>query len=109
MAEYREMSKAGMGFWFGAFVDSKLVGDLGIFYKNGIARYQNVETHPDHRKKGICGTLVYQSGTIALEDWGVEQLVMEADPEYLAARIYESVGFQRTESNFSLSWWNANS
>lgn len=30
---------------------------------------------------------------------------MEADPEYHAARIYESVGFKRGEINYSLSWW----
>lgn len=105
MAEYRKMSQEDKGFWFGAFIDGKLVGDLGIFYENDIARYQNVGTHPDYRRKGICGSLVYQTGLIALEEFSVQHLVMEADPEYHAARIYESVGFRRTETNHSLSWW----
>jgi len=33
---------------------------------------------------------------------------MEADPDYHAARIYESVGFKRCEMTYQLSWWNNN-
>lgn len=105
MDQYRKMSEAGKGFWFGAYLEEKLVGDLGIFCEGKIGRYQSVGTHPDHRRQGICGTLVYQTGWSALKEFGVSNLVMEADPEYHAARIYESVGFQRNEVNHSLSWW----
>ncbi len=105
MASYRKMSEAGMGSWFGAFMDGKLVGDLGIFYEGNVGRYQNVGTHPDHRRQGICGTLVYQTGLLAFEEFGVDHLVMEADIDYHAARIYESVGFKRNEVNHALSWW----
>lgn len=107
MDQYREMSKAGRGFWFGGYFGDKLVGDLGIFYEDGIGRYQSVGTHPDHRRQGICGTLVYQTGRAALNEFGLQSLVMEADPDYHAARIYESVGFQRNEVNHSLSWWKS--
>lgn len=106
MDSYRRMSESGLGSWFGAFIGPKLVGDLGIFFENGIGRYQNVGTHPDYRKQGICGTLVYVSGLYAFEKFGVNQLVMEADTSYHAARIYESVGFKSTEVNHALSWWN---
>lgn len=105
MRNYQKMVKAEMGHWYGAFLDNKLVGDLGIFHNGEIARYQNVGTHPDFRKKGICGSLVYQAGLIAQKDYKINSLVMEADPEYHAARIYESVGFKPTETNYSLSWW----
>lgn len=97
MTSYRKMSEAGMGSWFGVFIDGKLVGDLGIFYEGNVGRYQNVGTHPDHRRQGIYGTLVYQTGLLAFEEFGVEHLVMEADIDYHAARIYESVGFKRNE------------
>ncbi len=103
--QYRKMSEARKGDWFGAFIDSKLVGDLGIFFEGDIARYQNVGTHPDYRGQGICGTIVHAAGKIALDEYGVKTLVMEADPEYHAARIYESVGFARAETNYSLTWW----
>lgn len=105
MASYRRMSEAGQGSWFGAFLEGQLVGDLGIFYEDQIGRYQNVETHPDYRRQGICGTLVYQTGLVAFKEFSVNHLVMEADIDYHAARIYESVGFRRTEVNHALSWW----
>ncbi len=105
ISQYRKMTEANRGNWFGAFLDKELVGDLGIFYKGGIARYQNVGTHPKYRRQGICGTLVAEAGRRALQEYGVQYLVMEADPEYHAARIYESVGFKRKEVNYSLSWW----
>ncbi len=105
MAQYRKMSEAGKGFWFGAYLNGRAVGDLGIFYEGETGRYQSVGTHPDFRRQGICGTLVYEAGSMILRDCGVRQLVMEADPDYHAARIYESVGFQRSEVNHSLSWW----
>jgi GNAT superfamily N-acetyltransferase len=105
MTSYRQMSEAGMGSWFGAFIDDRLVGDLGIFYEGTVGRYQNVGTHPDHRGQGICGTLVYQTGLLVLKEFALDHLVMEADIDYHAARIYESVGFKRTEVNHALSWW----
>ncbi|MGE4131472.1 MAG: GNAT family N-acetyltransferase [Bdellovibrionales bacterium] len=105
MLQYRKMSEAGLGYWFGAYSGVELVGDLGIFCENSIGRYQNVGTHPDFRGQGICGTLVYQAGLQATHEFDLHTLVMEADPEYHAARIYESVGFKRTEVNHALSWW----
>ena len=102
---YQAMSKAGFGNWFGAFLENHLVGDLGIFHQGGIGRFQNVETHPNYRRQGICGTLVYKSAQIALQTLDVTTLVMEADADYHAAGIYESVGFRPTEENQSLSWW----
>lgn len=104
-AEYRRLSESGRGFWFGAYLGSVLVADLGIFYEGKIGRYQVVETHPEHRRQGICGTLVYEAGKIAMQEFGVQELVMEADPDYHAARIYESVGFVPGSTTYSLSWW----
>jgi predicted GNAT family acetyltransferase len=56
-----------------------------------------VETHPEFRRRGICGTLVYESARHALGSLGAERLVMVADAHYHAARIYESLGFRPTE------------
>ena len=105
MASYRQMSEAGMGAWFGAFLGDKLVGDLGIFFEGNVGRYQNVGTHPDYRRQGICGTLVYRTGLLAFEKFNVDLLVMVADIDYHAARIYESIGFKSSEVTHALSWW----
>lgn len=104
-AQYRAMSEKGMGNWFGAYIDGQIVGDLGIFFEEELGRYQNVGTHPEFRRQGICQTLVYETARIALNEYGVETLVMEADANYHAAKIYESVGFKPTEKNFALNWW----
>lgn len=105
MKQYREMSEAGLGNWFGAYLNDRLIGDLGIFRDSGVGRYQSVGTHPEFRRQGVCGTLVYQAGLIAMKEFSLKYLVMEADPDYHAARVYESVGFQRSEVNHALSWW----
>lgn len=103
--EYRKMSDADRGGWFGAFLEQQLVGGLGLFHESGLGRYQSVMTHPKFRKQGICGTLVHHAANIAFDEYGVKTLVMEADAGYHAARIYESVGFAKKEHNYALSWW----
>lgn len=90
---------------FGAFLDDILVADLGIYFEGDLARYQSVVTHPEYRNQGICATLVYESGKHALRNWNVKTLAMEADPDYHAARIYESVGFRPQENSYALYWY----
>ena len=65
--------------------------------EHGIARYQVVQTHPEHRRKGLCGTLVSAAATYGRENMGAETFVMIADPEYHAGRVYNSVGFEVRE------------
>jgi predicted GNAT family acetyltransferase len=98
IAAERALTEAGHGFWFGAFVDGKLVAHLGLVTDgSGIARYQNVETHPDWRRKGIAGTLVWRAGQRGL-DGMAGMLVIAADPDYVAIRVYRSVGFIDAET-----------
>lgn len=103
-AAYKAMADAGRGSWFGAFLDGRMVCGMGLFTDaaptDRIARFQKVETHPDFRRRGLCGTLVHHVGRYGLEQLKVNTLVMVADPEYHAARIYESVGFQASEKQF---------
>jgi RimJ/RimL family protein N-acetyltransferase len=96
-ARFRRMIERGMGAWFGAFLDGRLVGDLGLFHKNGAGRFQLVGTHPDFRRHGICRTLLYTAGTYGLEKMGLQTLVIAADAEYFAKDIYASLGFEVRE------------
>jgi GNAT superfamily N-acetyltransferase len=105
MRRFRRMSLAGLGEWFGAFLEDRLVADLGVFVDGTVGRFQDVGTHPDYRRRGICGTLVHQASRYAFEKMRVETLVMVADEHYFAARIYESVGFQPAEHQVGLEWW----
>jgi len=103
MRALRALCEAGRGWWFGGFLGGRLVGDLGLFRVGELARYQSVGTHPDHRRRGVCGTLVHAAGRHALEA-GAERLVICADPasDYGAMRIYESLGFRPRERGAGL-------
>lgn len=105
IARYRAMSEAKRGKWFGAFLAGRVVGNLGVFAHDGIGRFQSVGTHPDFRRLGICGTLVYEAARYAYAQLEAETLVMAADEEYHAAKIYESVGFMATEHQIGMDWW----
>jgi GNAT superfamily N-acetyltransferase len=98
VAAERALTEAGHGWWFGAFVGGELVAQLGVVtVGSGLARYQNVETHPDARRQGIAGTLVWRAGQHALRS-GVRTLVMVADPGAGAIRVYRSVGFTQAQT-----------
>jgi GNAT superfamily N-acetyltransferase len=98
VAAERALTESGHGWWFGAFQDGQLAAQLGVITDgSGLARYQNVETHPGARRQGLAGTLVLHAGQHALGH-GVRQLVMVADPDDVAIRIYRSVGFVQAES-----------
>jgi ribosomal protein S18 acetylase RimI-like enzyme len=101
LAAKRALTEAGHGAWFGAFLGGTLVAQLGLITgKSGLARYQSVETHPAARRRGLAGTLVWHAGSTALTG-AASTLVMVADPEDAAIRVYRSVGFTVTESQLS--------
>jgi hypothetical protein len=98
VATTRRLVEQGHGAWFGAFEDGRLLSTMGLFRAGtGLARFQNVETLPGARGRGLAGTLVHHVSTYGLTELGAETLVMVADPEYLAIRVYRSVGFAETE------------
>ncbi|MDG9671885.1 GNAT family N-acetyltransferase [Hahella sp. CR1] len=97
---YRSMIAAGRGDWFGAFQQGELVGSVGLFFDERIGRFQNVLTKSSHRSRGICHTLVHAVAKAGFDRADI--LVMVADENYHAARIYESLGFQPSERQASL-------
>ncbi len=105
LRSYRRRIEAEQGEWYAAFVGRRLVASLGIFRSGDAARYQIVETHPEFRRQGICGTLVHDVARRALAREDVNTLVMLADPEYHAARIYESLGFAPSETLVGVCRW----
>ena len=102
-AHDRALCEAGHGTWWGAFVGDDLATVMGLVEVDGeLGRYQTVETHPDFRSRGLAGTLVHRVAAYGLEERGLRTLVMVADPDYLAIRIYRSVGFEGTETQTQL-------
>jgi GNAT superfamily N-acetyltransferase len=94
----RALCEAGHGGWFGAFLDGRLVSQMGLFSASpGLARFASVETHPDARGRGLAGTLVHHVSQYGFAQLGARTLVMVADPDYLAVRIYRALGFSDGE------------
>jgi RimJ/RimL family protein N-acetyltransferase len=95
----RALCEAGRGVWWGAFLGDRLVASMGLVDAGDhLARFQSVETHPAHRGQGIAGTLVHRVAAYGFDEVGARTLVMVADPDYLAIRVYRSVGFADTET-----------
>ncbi|MDX6358414.1 MAG: hypothetical protein QOH37_1468 [Nocardioidaceae bacterium] len=100
----RRLVEDGYGAWWGAFEGDRLLASMGLFTASpGLARFQNVKTHPDARGRGLAGTLVHRVSRYGFEELGARTLVMVADPEYLAIRIYRSVGFADTERQLQVT------
>jgi ribosomal protein S18 acetylase RimI-like enzyme len=102
-AARRKMTQTGLGAWFGAFADGRLLAQLGLFdVGGGYARYQHVETDPAARRQGLAGTLVWRAGQYGREVLGSRVFVIVADPAGGAIRIYRGCGFTDTEHRLSL-------
>jgi ribosomal protein S18 acetylase RimI-like enzyme len=94
----RRMHEQGVGHVWGAFLRGRLVGSLGLFHVDELSRFQSVATHRDHRRSGVCSTLVHEVCTRALAERPGRRLVMLADEAYHATRIYQSLGFGVAET-----------
>jgi GNAT superfamily N-acetyltransferase len=103
-ASRRRITRASRGAWFGAFAAGRLVAQLGVCDAGqGLARYQDVETDPAARRRGLAGTLVWQAGRYAAEAFGARTLVIVADPAEGAIRIYRACGFADAQGQFSFA------
>lgn len=93
----------GRGVRFGAFVDGEVVSTAAVFRtEEGVARFQSVETDPDHRRKGLAAAVVHAAGRHALDQLGVRTLVIVADTDGDAIRIYRGLRFTETERQLNL-------
>lgn len=94
MWRYAAMQAAGLGHWWGALHQGRLVAGLGLFGRDGTGRFQYVETHPGFRRRGLCRALVHAACRHGFERCGWHTLVMGADPHDVAIGIYRQVGFR---------------
>lgn len=102
--EFQSLIERNIAKRFGAFLENKLVADLGIYWNNDFIRFNNISTHPAYRRKGVCSTLVYNVSKNLLDNDPDKKLVMQADEDYHAASIYESIGFSSKEKIILLEW-----
>lgn len=102
LARQAQIAK-GRGQWFGAFDGDVLVGDLGIFCDDRVARYQSVQTRETHRKRGICSALM-----VMAHDWAKAQspdarVLIAADADDTPRFLYRQLGFQPFETTTAVT------
>ena len=88
----------GLGQWFGAFEGDLLVCQMGMFHNTQVARYQSVETRKTHRRRGICSALLSYAAHWALDRAPDAKVVIVAEMESDAGRLYRSMGFEHVET-----------
>ncbi len=89
--------------YFGAFRGGMLLCSLGVLVgTGGVARFQDVETHPEHRRQGLAGRLVSQAGGNAVRRRGAVLLVIVADPMGPAIGLYRKLGFKEVETQVQM-------
>lgn len=104
VGEARLLVDGGAGVFLGAFRDGRLVSTLGaVCDGSGTVRYQQVQTHTEHRRQGLSGHLVAVAAQTAERRWDVERFVIVADPEGPAVNLYRSLGFHDTELQVQLA------
>ncbi|TCS38736.1 GNAT family N-acetyltransferase [Reinekea marinisedimentorum] len=101
--KYRKLEARGYGQYMGAFAGERLIGYAGLYHLHKIARFQSVHVIPEFENRKVAKTLLTR--LIEQVNPHVETLVIVADEHYHATLLYQSLGFQVTERQCSLSWW----
>jgi GNAT superfamily N-acetyltransferase len=93
----RALVERGLAKFFGAFDGGELVASLGLVRVEQLARYQDVQTSPAYRKRGLAAALL-AAASAALP---AERYVILAAPGGDAERVYRRVGFTLAERTAS--------
>ncbi|MGE0325719.1 MAG: GNAT family N-acetyltransferase [Polyangiaceae bacterium] len=100
---YRELVQGGEGEWLGAFADAKLVGSLGLIRGENEARFQDVLTHADYRKRGICSALLRTAIARYRDECGPCPVYILAKSGADSERLYTRFGFSTRTTFFELA------
>ncbi|MHC5020850.1 MAG: GNAT family N-acetyltransferase [Planctomycetota bacterium] len=107
---HRENCEAGKAVWWGAFAPNggadegdRLVGSAGLYESEIWARFADVITHPDHRNRGVCSTLVHAMSHDIRASRPDVTVVMVSTPGSQAERIYHRTGFEPVGLQWEIS------
>ena len=98
--KYLKMCEKGKGNFYGAFINGELAASAGLFFEDGVGRFQMVVTRTKHRRKGICTTLIYTMMKKYFQK--LDYLVIVAVEGYHALDIYKNLGFKEKDYQVSL-------
>lgn len=99
-AWHRDLALRGIARFYGAYDDKTLVASLGLVRIDNLGRYQDVQTLAAYRKRGLARALLAAAARAAFAS-GVERVVIVAEPDSAAARLYTRAGFRIIERSAS--------
>jgi len=103
---WRALEARGQGCWFGVRGETNdaagtIVAALGVFAEarrghdgRRIGRFQHVTTHPSMRRRGLASLLVEHASRFAFDRLDVDTLLIVADANDVARRVYEGCGYR---------------
>jgi len=101
---YQRLINEEQGFHSGIFTETgQLVAFAGLYFLNGLGRFQFVFTCPGHRRMGLCKhllTFMAQRGFMS-----AEQLIILADEHDHATKLYQNLGFRLMDVESSACRW----
>jgi ribosomal protein S18 acetylase RimI-like enzyme len=89
------------GWWLG-WLDGRIAGSMGLFFDGPLGRFQAVDTHPAFRRRGVARTMVAHLTRHGFDRPQTEQLVIVADRDYFAVRLYEQCGYRTLHPQYEL-------
>lgn len=92
----RRVVLAGQGSWWGAWDGKINIAHMGLFWKDGLIRFQDVATHPEYRRQGLCRSLLYTACQTSQDSYGTSCFVIMPE-DAAVSRIYLTVGFSPRE------------
>lgn len=101
LAEFQNSVTAGRGSWWVALQDDQIVGSVGFFGDGHVGRFQEVTTAKEWRSRGIASNLVYEIASAYCKQNISSEVLIAAEPDSQAERIYSRLGFTPFALQFS--------
>jgi GNAT superfamily N-acetyltransferase len=98
-ARHRDLIVRGLAKFWGAFDGAQLVASLGLVQLGALARFQDVQTLPAYRARGLASALLATAATHAADPHA--QLVIMPAPGGASERVYTRAGFRIAERTVS--------
>ena len=95
-AWYADLVDRRLASFWGAYDAGKLVASVGLVRLGALGRYQDVQTLPAYRRRGLAGALLAAAAREA-RPYGVKRFVIFCEPGSDASRVYRRVGFEHAE------------
>lgn len=100
-ADFASQKSAG-DWWVARDGAGTVVGSMGLYFGEGMGRFQNVDTHPNYRRQGVCRTLMHGVLTHAVAAREFDELVIAADEAEFTPGLYASFGFERVAAQVDI-------